>query len=183
MSLLSITVPIIRSVFSRWTALQIAVTHSMGGPDSEAKYEAFIDAFGQYLTRNVRSASSMSLNENDIQEYLDEVLDEEFNTVLDDDSSRELSQLFVRYISLILQGKLNDVQQELQTQHANAPPVQMSVKHKNDDDDDSSSSSESEDDMIEEEEEEPKVEKPKEQSMDVDEDDWTTVRRRSGGKK
>ncbi|CAF4034888.1 unnamed protein product, partial [Rotaria magnacalcarata] len=43
MSLLSIIVPIIRSVFSRWTALQIAVTHSMGGPDSEAKYEAFID--------------------------------------------------------------------------------------------------------------------------------------------
>ena len=64
-----------------------------------------------------------------------------------------------------------------QLQESITPAVQMSIRNE---DDDSSSSSESDDDMIEEEEEE---EKPKTHSMDVDEDGWTTVHRRTGGKK
>jgi pre-rRNA-processing protein TSR2 len=174
MSLLSTILPIIRSIFSRWTALQLAVTHSMGGSESEAKYEAFIQAFGEYLTRNIRPSLPISTIESDIQQYLDEILDEEFNTVLDDGSSFELAQLFVRYIHLILQGKLNEVQQELQIQQSSISPNQMSIRNENDES--SSSSSESENDMIEEE-------KSKTQSMDIDEDGWTTVRRRNGGKK
>lgn len=181
MSLLITILPIIRSVFSRWTALQIAVAHSMGGPDTEAKYDAFIEAFGDYLTRNIRPSSSTSANESDIQEYLDEILDEEFNTVLEDGSSHELAQLFTRYIQLILQGKLNEVQQELQVQQSIATPIQMSINNKNDDDD--SSSSDSDDDMIEEEDEDVDKEKPKPQSMDMDEDGWTTVHRRHPEKK
>ncbi|CAF0853951.1 unnamed protein product [Rotaria sordida] len=181
MSLLLTIVPIIRSVFSRWTALQLAVIHSMGGSETQAKYEAFIEAFGEYLTRNIQSSSLISANENNIQEYLDEILDEEFNTVLDDGSSYELALLFVRYIDLILQGKLNDVQQELQLQNSIISPVQMSIRNdNNNDNEDSLSSSESENDMIKEEIE---IEKPKTQSMDIDEDGWTTVRRRNGEKK
>jgi pre-rRNA-processing protein TSR2 len=162
MSLLTTILPIIRSVFSRWTALQLAVTHSMGGPESETKYEAFIEVFGEYLTRTIRSSSAI---ENEIQEYLDEVLDEEFNTVLDDGSSLELAKLFIRYIHLILQGKLNEIEQELQFQQSTIVPIQMSIRNENDDSSSSSSSSEEED-------------KPKKQSMDIDEDGWTTVHRR-----
>ncbi len=169
MSFLSTILPIIRSIFSRWTALQLAVSHSMGGPESEAKYEAFIQAFGEYLTRNLRPSLAISAQESDIQEYLDEILDEEFHTVLDDGSSSELAQLFLRYIHLILQGKLTEVQEELQIQQSNPPPIQMSIRQENDDDD--SSSSESDNDPIEEE-------KPKTQSMDIDEDGWTTVHRK-----
>ncbi|CAF5059035.1 unnamed protein product [Rotaria sp. Silwood1] len=180
MSLLLTIIPIIRSVFSRWTALQLAVIHSMGGPETQAKYEAFIEAFGEYLTRNIRSLSSTSINENNIQEYLDEILDEEFNTVIDDGSSYELAQLFIRYMNLILQGKLNDIQQELQLQNSIVSSIQMSIRNENNNnDDDDSSSSENENDMIEEEIE---IEKPKTQSMDIDEDGWTTVHRRNGGK-
>jgi hypothetical protein len=141
----------------------------MGGPESEAKYEAFIQAFGEYLTRNLRPSLAISAQESDIQEYLDEILDEEFHTVLDDGSSSELAQLFLRYIHLILQGKLTEVQEELQIQQSNPPPIQMSIRQENDDDD--SSSSESDNDPIEEE-------KPKTQSMDIDEDGWTTVHRK-----
>lgn len=158
--------PIIRSVFSRWTALQLAVSHSMGGSESEAKYESFIHVFNEYLTRNIRSSS---VHECDIQEYLDEILDVEFNTVLDDGSSYELSQLFVRYIHLISQGKLNDIEQELQSQQSIHSSIQMSVPNES-----SSSESDSEDDDIIEENEE----KPKTQSMDTDEDGWTTVHRK-----
>jgi pre-rRNA-processing protein TSR2 len=170
MSLLSTILPIIQSIFSRWTALQLAVTHSMGGSESEAKYEAFIKAFGEYLIRNLRPSLSI---ESDIQQYLDEILDEEFNTILDDGSSYELAHLFLRYIHLILQGKLNEVQQELQIQQSTISSIQMSVKNN-----DNSSSSESENEIIEEEEEKPQI-----QSMDIDEDGWTTVHRRNGGKK
>lgn len=166
--------PIIRSVFSRWTALQIAVTHSMGGYESEEKYEAFIHAFGEYLTRSIRSlSSSQTIYECDIQEYLDEILDEEFNTVLDDGSSFELAKLFVRYINLISQGKLNEIEQELQYQQTIHSSVQMSVRNKTNDDEESSSS-----DDDDEEEKETVEEKPKTQSMDIDEDGWTTVHRK-----
>ncbi|CAF1200015.1 unnamed protein product [Adineta steineri] len=186
MSLLSTIDPIIRSIFSRWTALQLAVSHSMGGSESESKYEAFINAFGEYLTRNIRNTPTISLHESDIQEYLDEILDEEFNTVLDDGSSYELAQLFVRYIQLILQGKLNDVQQELQLQQSMASSIQTSSRNENNDDDSSTSddSDDDDDDMIEEEEDEQQQQQQgKTQSMDVDEDGWTTVHRKTGGKK
>ena len=163
MSLLATILPIIRTVFSRWTALQLAVTHSMGGPESETKYEAFIQAFAEYLTNNLRPAST---NDMEIQEYLDEILDEEFNTVLDDGSSYELAQLFVRYLLLILQNKLNEVEGELQLQQSNVPSIQMSVRNG----DESSSSDESEEEIVEQ--------VVKHQSMEVDEDGWTTVHRR-----
>jgi pre-rRNA-processing protein TSR2 len=178
MSLISTLVPIIRSVFSRWTALQLAVSHSMGGLESEAKYEAFIEAFAQYLKRNIQP--SISSMEGDIQEYLDEILDEEFNTVLDDGSSTELAQLFIRYIQLIQQGKLADVQQELQLQHSMTPAIQMSVRNKNEDE---SSSSSGDDEDENEMREEQSTNESKSQAMDVDEEGWTTVHRRGGGKK
>jgi pre-rRNA-processing protein TSR2 len=182
MSLISTLVPIIRSVFSRWTALQLAVSHSMGGLESEAKYEAFIEAFAQYLKRNVQPSISISSMEGDIQEYLDEILDEEFNTVLDDGSSTELAQLFIRYIQLIQQGKLADVQQELQLQQSNTPAIQMSVRNKNEDESSSSSSSGDDEDENEMREEQ-STNESKSQAMDVDEEGWTTVHRRGGGKK
>ncbi|CAF3207861.1 unnamed protein product [Rotaria socialis] len=183
MSLFSTLLPIVRSVFSRWTALQIAVSHSMGGHDSEAKYEAFIEAFGQYLVRNVRSSSISSL-EQEIQEYLDEILDEEFNTILDDGSSGELSKLFIRYIQLIQEGKLAVIQQELQAQQPAAAAVGMSVRNGNEHDSSSSSSeNDDHDNEIREEHEEESINEPKSDAMDVDEDGWVTVRRRTGGKK
>ncbi|CAF2360203.1 unnamed protein product [Rotaria sp. Silwood2] len=189
MSIFSTILPIIRSVFSRWTALQLSVSHSMGGPQSEAKYEAFIEAFGQYLVRNVRPSLTISAMEQDIQEYLDEILDEEFNTILDDGSSNELAKLFIRYIQLIQEGKLVDVQQELQLQQSTTPAIQMSVRNENEND---SSSSEDDDDdndnerdnkIREEEQEEESTNETKSQAMDVDEEGWVTVRRRTGGKK
>lgn len=151
----------------------------MGGPESDGKYEAFIGAFADYLMRNFRPTHPISAAESDVQEYLDEVLDEEFNTVLDDGSSAELAQLFVRYLHMLAQGKLNDVQQELQVQQAATPAAKLSVRNAGDgdDDDESSSSSESEDDRIDEEE------RPKPQAMEMDEDGWTTVHRKTGGKK
>jgi pre-rRNA-processing protein TSR2 len=181
MSSLLTLVPIIRSVFSRWTALQLAVTHSMGGPTSEAKYEAFIEALGRYLIRSIRSSSSTSATEQDIQEYLDEIMDEEFNTVLDDGSSLELAQLFVRYIQLIQQGKLVDIQQELQLQNSTAPSIQMSVRNKNEDDSTSSSDNDEGDETGMNDEK--SSNEPKPQAMDVDEDEWVTVHRRGKGKK
>ena len=184
MSLHSTLLPIIRSVFSRWTALQLAVDHSMGGPNSQAKYEAFIDAFGQHLIRNVRPTLSVSSMEQDLQEYLDEVLDEEFNTVLDDGSSAELAQLFIRYIQLIQQGKLADVQQELQLQQATtAPAARMSVRNQTEGGESSSSEGEDDGENDFDMREESATTESKSQSMDVDEDGWTTVHRRGGGKK
>ena len=183
MSLLSTLDPIIRSVFSRWTALQLAVAHSMGGSESEAKYEAFISTFADFLTRNLRPSLPVSAVESEIQAYLDEVLDEEFNTELDDGSSQELAQLFVRYIHLILQGRLNDVQQELQLQQAMTPAIQKSIRNENDAETSTSDEDDDDDRIDEEEEEEAGGGRVKPQSMDVDEDGWTTVHRKHPGKK
>lgn len=184
MSLSTVLSPIIRSVFSRWTALQLAVSNGMGGSDTDGKYEAFIEAFTQYLSRNARPCISISSMEQDVQEYLNDVLDEEFNTELEDGSNIELAQLFVRYIQLIQQGKLADVQQEIQLQQAAASAHQMCVRDKNGDDSSSSSGSdddEDDDDDMQEEEQQPSASGSKSHSMDVDEDGWTTVNRRGGG--
>lgn len=183
MSLSSTLVPIIRGVFSRWTALQIAVSHSMGGPETDAKYEAFIDAYAEYIARNVRPNMSVSSLEQDIEEYLDEVLDEEFNTVLDDGSNIEIAKLTIRYIQMVHEGKLAEVQQELQSQQGTARSLQMSIQNKNENDDSSSDSDDDEDMNNDQIPEEKSHSEPNTQSMDVDEDGWTTVHRRGTGRK
>ncbi|CAF0941128.1 unnamed protein product [Didymodactylos carnosus] len=179
---------VIRAVFSRWTGLQLAISNGMGGPMSEMKYEAFISALEEYLMRTIKCHTSMSTSvAKDIQEYLDDVMDDEFNTVLDDGSSEELSIILLNYVNMINNGKITDVLCELDKQSQQATGVAMSVQNKNENNESSDSDSDDEDE--EEKMDENKnfngqqKNQTKTESMDLDEanDGWVTVKR--GGKK
>ncbi|KAK9719670.1 Pre-rRNA-processing protein TSR2 [Popillia japonica] len=89
---------IVERIFSNWTALRLAVEHSMGGPNSKQVAICTIDYIIQYCT------SENDLELEDIEDVLDDIMDQEFNTICEDNSIKEVSQLLYNFLQLLKTG-------------------------------------------------------------------------------
>lgn len=91
--------PVVQRIFSNWTALQLAVEHHMAGAKSQEvcnfvhNYKIVVSSikilqcaieFVNYIA-NYCSTNCSSL---DLQDVIEEVLDEEFDTICEDDSPK-----------------------------------------------------------------------------------------------
>jgi hypothetical protein len=89
---------IIQRIFSNWTALKMAVEHGMGTKEQANDFCIYVDKI-------------MSMNEqldvSDIAAELDDYMDLEFNTKLEDNSETQVAAEIHRFHSYL---KLNDVQ-------------------------------------------------------------------------
>lgn len=97
---------VVEHIFNNWSALQLAVDHSMGGPNSKQIAVSTVDYLVNYLT------SENGFEVEDIEDVLEEIMDQEFNTVCEDDSIREVSSLMLKFLNLIKEGKMQDVEIE-----------------------------------------------------------------------
>lgn len=97
---------VVEHIFNNWSALQLAVDHSMGGPNSKQIAVSTVDYLVNYLT------SENGIEVEDIEDVLEEIMDQEFNTVCEDDSIREVSSLMLKFLNLIKEGKMQDVEIE-----------------------------------------------------------------------
>ncbi|GJQ76791.1 hypothetical protein Trydic_g15002 [Trypoxylus dichotomus] len=86
---------IIERIFSNWTALRLAVEHCMGGPDSK---QVALDTM-EYITQYCMSEPNLDVE--DIEDELDDIMDQKFNTFCEDDSIREVSQLLYSFLQLL----------------------------------------------------------------------------------
>ena len=79
----------VRAAMNMWTALELAVHNRWGGDNSQAKGDQFIadvlDLFADTKTRTYKD---------DVEVLLEEVMEVDFNTVLEDGSQKELGELF-----------------------------------------------------------------------------------------
>lgn len=81
---------------------------------------------------------------------LEDLMDQEFDTICDDNSIKEISSLLVRYLSMMNSGSAEQIRQEL----SNLPPCEMwivegrKINFVSKPDDESSSDDEMEDDGI-----------------------------------
>ncbi|CAJ0901084.1 11535_t:CDS:2 [Entrophospora sp. SA101] len=76
----------IKLICFKWTALKLAVDHQWGGVDSEDKQEWLIGEIVDYFEKNHKNADI-----EDLEMILTQVMMDEFDTLLEDDSAYQLS--------------------------------------------------------------------------------------------
>jgi pre-rRNA-processing protein TSR2 len=64
------------------------------------------------------------LDSDEIKELLEDIMDQEFNTICEDDSTNEISIHLMRFLQMFREGRLPDVAAEL----AKLPPCVMWIK-------------------------------------------------------
>lgn len=64
-------------------------------------------------TYNYCIQNEMKLDRDDLCDLMEGVLDEEFNTICEDNSTREISMLLVRYLKMCREDRLADIEAEL----------------------------------------------------------------------
>lgn len=99
---------VVDNIFNRWSALQLAVVHGMGGFNGHEKAMQLMEEVYTYCIQN-----EMKLDRDDLCDLLEAALDEDFSTICEDNSTREISMLFVRYLKMCRENKLAEIEAEL----------------------------------------------------------------------
>ncbi|XP_013786357.2 pre-rRNA-processing protein TSR2 homolog isoform X2 [Limulus polyphemus] len=80
----------VRTIFTNWTALQLAIQHGMGGPYAREKERWLADAAVQYFHDN-------DLQPDEVEEFINDILNNEFDTIADDGSVEEISRKLCQF--------------------------------------------------------------------------------------
>ncbi|KAK4876504.1 hypothetical protein RN001_009010 [Aquatica leii] len=99
---------IVEQIFNNWTAIRLAVEHGMGGPNSRQVAVECVD----YMTQFCLNEATIQVS--DIKEALEDILDEEFDTICEDNSPFEVASLLHRFSLLIKEGNLEQCELEYQ---------------------------------------------------------------------
>ena len=81
------------AIFKNWTGLQLAVRQGAAGPHSSAKGSWLVDATVQWFSEN------RNLEVYEVEEFLEDILNQEFNLLVEDGSVNEVSKLVCEYFS------------------------------------------------------------------------------------
>eukprot|EP00026_Physarum_polycephalum_P019389 Phypoly_transcript_21379.p1 GENE.Phypoly_transcript_21379~~Phypoly_transcript_21379.p1 ORF type:complete len:182 (+),score=33.63 Phypoly_transcript_21379:28-546(+) len=158
-----------RTVFSSWTALNLAIDNQWGGPASREKGLEMLN----YTVRLFRENNKVYPDE--LEGYYEQYFSDNFNTEAGDDSPGQVADLLIEVHKECMLGNLDRVRQLI-----GAPPPASSVaqsRRDNESDDDVSGDEENED-MIDTPP--PQPQQPPAPKHVVDEDGWETVTSRKG---
>lgn len=116
----------VRAVLQTWPVLQIAVDNGFGGVYGQQKADWMVDVVQQYFHDNA------DLDQCEVEDFLSELMDQEFDTVVDDGSLPQVSLRLVQMFSQWQQGALQQLQQTIssmtqsgrQRTTVSAPPAQ-----------------------------------------------------------
>ncbi|CAG9576229.1 unnamed protein product [Danaus chrysippus] len=141
--------PIVDLVFNNWTALQLAVEHGMGAPGGEKTAQLMCVYVARFCVENV-------VDQDDLTELLEDLMDEEFETVCHDNSPKEVASLLFFYLGLLKEGRHEELRNHIEAmpkcQKWLSEPIHESVPpqcHGNPDDDTTSSGEDNSDEETE----------------------------------
>ncbi|KAK9703529.1 rRNA accumulation- protein [Basidiobolus ranarum] len=92
-------------LFENWTALKLAVEMEWGGVDSVAKQEWLVSTIVDYFGQNGRNVYA-----EDIEEILFQIMNDEFNTTLEDDSAYQIGKQVCDLYTECIHGNHTTVQ-------------------------------------------------------------------------
>lgn len=134
--------PVVDLVLNNWTALQLAVEHGMGAPGGEKTAQLMSVYVARYCVENVVCLD-------DLTEVLEDLMDEEFDTVCHDNSPKEIANCLLTFLTMLKEGRHDELRATIEAmpkcQKWLSQPVHPSVPpqcHGNPDDDTTSSSDE-----------------------------------------
>ncbi|XP_051758499.1 pre-rRNA-processing protein TSR2 homolog [Ctenopharyngodon idella] len=97
----------VRAVLETWPVLQIAVDNGFGGAYSQQKAEWMVDALQQYFIDNDE------LQQDEVEDFISELMNNEFDTVVDDGSLPQVAQKVCVMFQQCQQGKLTEVREQI----------------------------------------------------------------------
>uniref|UniRef100_A0A8D0LCM3 Pre-rRNA-processing protein TSR2 homolog n=1 Tax=Sphenodon punctatus TaxID=8508 RepID=A0A8D0LCM3_SPHPU len=97
----------VQAVLGSWPVLQIAVENGFGGAYSQQKAEWMVGAVEQYFHSNA------DLEQEEVEDFLAEVMNNEFDTVIEDGSLAQVSQQLRLFFSKCQRGEEAAVHQAL----------------------------------------------------------------------
>lgn len=99
----SILLKYIRQIIKKWTALQLAIEHGMGGPYAREKEVWFGVETEKFLLNND------GLEYYEVEDFITDILDAEFDTVCQDGSLAEVAQKFCNAANLYRAGSFDEL--------------------------------------------------------------------------
>ncbi|XP_068702998.1 pre-rRNA-processing protein TSR2 homolog [Montipora foliosa] len=97
----------VRFILSNWTALQLAVEHGFGGADGREKAEWLVSVVDQVLREND------TIEVYELEDYIGEILFNEFNTMAEDGSLHQVVQNLCDYHRLWKEGNVEQIRQQI----------------------------------------------------------------------
>ncbi|XP_063063670.1 pre-rRNA-processing protein TSR2 homolog [Engraulis encrasicolus] len=97
----------VRAVLETWPVLQIAVDNGFGGAYSQQKADWMVDAVQKYFHDN------SDLQEYEVEDFLSEIMNTEFDTMVDDGSLPEVALQVCQMFKQCQQGKLDEVKGQI----------------------------------------------------------------------
>ncbi|KAI8326228.1 hypothetical protein GQ54DRAFT_249705, partial [Martensiomyces pterosporus] len=94
-------------IFAKWTALELAVKNGWGGRNSQEKRDNMVDEIINYFDELVRKKQKPEPS--DIEEVLSQIVDEDFNIVLEDNSAIEVARDICRIFAECIAGNFASV--------------------------------------------------------------------------
>ncbi|KAM9785580.1 pre-rRNA-processing protein TSR2 homolog [Neosynchiropus ocellatus] len=153
----------VRVVLNSWPVLQIAVDNGFGGVYGQQKADWLVDVVQQYFHDN----ADLQLYE--VEDFVAQLLDQEFDTVVDDGSLPQVSRQLLQMFSKYQQGALQELSQSVQAlrQKNTARSTVTAPPAESDSDSDSQMECEA-----------PPASAPPPRPEEPDEDGWTVVRKK-----
>ncbi|XP_056218627.1 pre-rRNA-processing protein TSR2 homolog [Falco biarmicus] len=97
----------VQAVLSGWAALQLAVAQGFGGPQGPEKAAWLAGALQDFFAQNAE------LQEEEVEEFLAEVMDNEFDTAVEDGSLQQVSRELVTLFAQASRGDVAGVREAL----------------------------------------------------------------------
>ncbi|XP_013099124.1 pre-rRNA-processing protein TSR2 homolog [Stomoxys calcitrans] len=98
---------IVEKIFNNWQNLRLAVEHGMGGRNGHQIAIDIMDYTYQYCIGNDK------ITEGELQDVIEELMDQEFDTICEDGSVSEICRHLLRYKEMSLQSKYAEIETEL----------------------------------------------------------------------
>ncbi|XP_041655583.1 pre-rRNA-processing protein TSR2 homolog [Cheilinus undulatus] len=158
----------VRAVLHSWPVLQIAVDNGFGGVYGQQKADWMVDVVQQYFHDNA------DLEQFEVEDFIAQLMDQEFDTVVDDGSLPEVSLSLQQMFNQWQQGAIQHLQHTINTLSSKKSPRAKVTAPPTESDNDS----EDETQVMECESSCPSSSKKEAPPPQEDEDGWTVVRKR-----
>nr|XP_040025125.1 pre-rRNA-processing protein TSR2 homolog [Gasterosteus aculeatus aculeatus] len=100
---------VVRAVLHSWPVLQIAVDNGFGGVYGQQKADWMVDVVQQYFHDNA------DLQQSEVEDFVAQLMDQEFDTVVDDGSLPQVCDSLIQAFSQWQQGALQQLKHTLNT--------------------------------------------------------------------
>ena len=102
-------IQLVKVSLSEWPTLQLAIEQGMGGSQAREKEEWMVSVLVSFFTDNIGSSV------HELSEYIEDIMDNEFDTMIHDSSSDLLASRLVRFYQMVRDGETDKINEVLRT--------------------------------------------------------------------